>query len=304
MVCGALPAILTFFIRLCVPESSRWEHERARGATSSWAGRDLLAVLAGVAVCAGLLGVWYLVDQTALRVLATVAALILAAGCYLYPIYCYLTRSGEAPAFRRTVLRNMLVAAAISGVPLLATWGSVQWAPLWAHQLGQKAAEKSPDLKEAVRFWKEYTQITSAFGAMIGSLFGSLLAAWAGRRVAYVFLCLASLGAVLWFYQGNSSFDAMFLLGIFLGGGFSAAFYGWLPLYLPELFPTRVRATGQGFGFNFGRILAAVGVLQVPALMGNPPDYSRACSYLALIYVAGVVVIWLAPETRGRPLPE
>jgi hypothetical protein len=93
-------------------------------------------------------------------------------------------------------------------------------------------------------------------------------------------------------------------VAIFLAGGFSAAFYGWLPLYLPELFPTRVRATGQGFGFNFGRILAAIGVLQVPALMGKPPDYARACSLLALIYVAGVFLIWLAPETRGKPLPE
>src|SRR5262245_22016910 len=44
MVCGALPALLTFFIRLFVPESSRWEHERQRGATSYWAGVDLLAV--------------------------------------------------------------------------------------------------------------------------------------------------------------------------------------------------------------------------------------------------------------------
>src|SRR5438128_429970 len=58
MVCGALPALLTFFIRLWVPESERWENEKQRGATSSWAGRDLLAVLAGVCVCVALLFVW------------------------------------------------------------------------------------------------------------------------------------------------------------------------------------------------------------------------------------------------------
>src|SRR5207302_11374600 len=95
-----------------------------------------------------------------------------------------------------------------------------------------------------------------------------------------------------------------FLFTSFLMGGFSAAFYGWLPLYLPELFPTRVRATGQGFGFNFGRIIAAIGVLPVPVLMGQPPNYARACSSLAFIYLAGLVVIWLVPETRGQPLPE
>ena len=47
----------------------------------------------------------------------------------------------------------------------------------------------------------------------------------------------------------------------------TASFYGWLPLYLPELFPTRIRATGQGFAFNFGRVLAAVGALQSGQLL-------------------------------------
>ncbi len=158
--------------------------------------------------------------------------------------------------------------------------------------------------QDAVRHWKEFTQILGAGGAIIGSIAGALLAGWAGRRLAYICLCLTSLAAVLAFYQWNKTFDALFMLTAFLSGGFSAAFYGWLPLYLPELFPTRVRATGQGFGFNFGRIIAAIGVLQLPVLMGKPPDYATACSSLAFIYLAGLVVIWLVPETRGKPLPE
>jgi SHS family sialic acid transporter-like MFS transporter len=119
-----------------------------------------------------------------------------------------------------------------------------------------------------------------------------------------VLLCAGSLVTVLVFYQMNTTFDAFFMLTVFLMGAWSAAFYGWLPLYLPELFPTRVRATGQGFGFNFGRIIAAIGVLQVPVLMGRPPNYAHACSALAFIYVLGFIVIWLTPETRGKPLPE
>jgi hypothetical protein len=100
---------------------------------------------------------------------------------------------------------------------------------------------------------------------------------------------------------------------VFVAGGVTASFYGWLPLYLPELFPTRVRATGQGFGFNFGRILAAVGALQTGVLfkvdipLGShvlPAGYPSACSIMGLIYLVGVAIIWLAPETRGRPLPE
>ena len=88
-------------------------------------------------------------------------------------------------------------------------------------------------------------------------------------------------------------------------GGITAAFYGWLPLYLPELFPTRVRATGQGSAFNFGRMLAAGGTLcmgQFVALFGN--DYGRAMGTITLIYLLGMVLIWFAPETKGKPLPD
>src|SRR5205823_13154101 len=122
------------------------------------------------------------------------------------------------------------------------------------------------------------------------------------RRFAYCVLCLTSLASALLFFQTNSAFGPWFLATVFLAGGFTAAFYGWLPLYLPELFPTRVRATGQGFSFNFGRILAAIGTLQTGALM--KAGYPTACSVMSLIYLVGMAIIWLAPETKGQPLPE
>src|SRR5688572_23317352 len=101
-------------------------------------------------------------------------------------------------------------------------------------------------------------------------------------------------------YQGNDEFNMFFLVSIFLAGGITAAFYGWFPLYLPELFPTVVRATGQGFAFNFGRILAAVGGLQTATLMGFFDDsFPQAGSVLTAIYAVGLVIIWLGPETKG-----
>ena len=76
---------------------------------------------------------------------------------------------------------------------------------------------------------------------------------------------------------------------------------------------TKVRATGQGFSFNFGRILAAVGALLTGNLFGDKIDlfgrtfqggYPFACSAMSFIYVIGFGLIWLAPETKGQPLPE
>ena len=96
-----------------------------------------------------------------------------------------------------------------------------------------------------------------------------------------------------------------FIAAVFAVGFFTAAFYGWLPLYLPELFPTRVRATGQGLAFNFGRILAAVGAWQMASIMGFfGGSYPKAGAAIVFVYLLGMVLIWFAPETKNRPLPE
>ena len=86
-------------------------------------------------------------------------------------------------------------------------------------------------------------------------------------------------------------------------GAVTASFYGWLPLYLPELFPTSIRATGQGFGFNFGRVIAAIGVLQLGNLKTLFAVSGHVFAMLAAIYVVGLVLIWFAPETKGKALP-
>ena len=100
-------------------------------------------------------------------------------------------------------------------------------------------------------------------------------------------------------------YNDAFLLMAVVAGFCTASFYGWLPLYLPELFPTRVRATAQGLCYNFGRIFAAAGAVSTGRLMQLfDNSYPRACATISLVYVVGMLLIWLGPETRGRPLPE
>ena len=311
MILGTAPALLTFFIRLFVPESERWQEEKGRGATSSWAARDLLGVLVGVSGPALIVYLWawegpeFLPHTFLVRVIGSLVGLTVATAGYAYPVVRYVQRQREAAntvAGESATLRRMLLAACLSGVALLGTWGSTQWAPSWADRLahgGQQA--------------KEYTQIWLAVGAVVGTLVAAFMGDWLGRRLAYCLLCVMSMASVFGLYQLNDSDGPQFLVFAFLAGAFTASFYGWLPLYLPELFPTRLRATGQGFGFNFGRSLAAVGVLQTGVLfkvdldVGSlhlPAGYPSACSLMSLIYLVGMVIIWLAPETRGKPLPD
>ncbi|MGI8966543.1 MAG: MFS transporter, partial [Limisphaerales bacterium] len=152
---------------------------------------------------------------------------------------------------------------------------------------------------------KAYTQMASAIGAIFGCFFGAWMGGKLGRRPAYFFLCLTSLLLCAYLFRLVNEFGSVFLTMVFFVGAMTAAFYGWLPLYLPELFPTRVRATGQGLSFNFGRILAAVGALQMGALMHHyGGSYAKAGATITLIYFIGMVLIWFAPETKGQPLPE
>ena len=118
-------------------------------------------------------------------------------------------------------------------------------------------------------------------------------------------MCLLSLASCACLFRGVGAYGAPFLALAFVAGVCTASFYGWLPLYLPELFPTRVRATAQGIGFNFGRILAAFGALEMGALMQTfSGSYARAGAVVTLIYAVGLLAIWFGPETKGRPLPE
>jgi MFS family permease len=333
MICGALPALLTFFIRLCVPESQRWLEEHSRGATRHWSTVDLLAVVGGAAAAVGLVSLWAMDHPLGLtnpaavmtvRIVGTALGLIVAYFAYTFPVRRYLqrslllekpTKSGETWTAPR-VLGRMIIGATLSGTALMGTWASLQNAAPWAGYLEEKRIEKAhagisqTELKtlaaKPAALARASTQIWSGLGAIVGTIGAALLGNWLGRRVSYFLLCAASLGASLLFFLGNDSFGTQFLVGVLFAGALTASFYGWLPLYLPELFPTRARAFSQGFAYNFGRIVAAVGALQFGYLMRNVFDgsYPLACTVLSFVYVVGMIVIWFAPETHGKELPE
>jgi MFS transporter, SHS family, sialic acid transporter len=334
MIIGALPALLVFFIRLFVPESHKWEAQRDKGSTSHWATRDLIGVLLGTIGASAVVLLWSpIFDQFAgpaiidgggaielpgwvspLRGVGTVAGLMVALIGYIYPVVRYLGRAEAAgklmPGDRPRNIRRMLLGACLAGVALMGTWGSLQWAPKWAIPLSSLLpAEGGP------YYAKEFTQICSAGGAILGTILAALAAGRFGRRITYFTLCIGSFLSLVYLYQANDAYGTKFLLSVFIAGGVTAAFYGWFPLYFPELFPTSIRATSQGFAYNFGRVISAIGTLQTATLTayfarGIAADrvqfdaFPKAGATLAGIYLIGVVIIWLGPETKGKSLPD
>jgi MFS family permease len=201
-------------------------------------------------------------------------------------------KPGIGEIFVGRLRRRSLFGAAVGAVALLSTWGAVQWIPLWIGQMTD--GPHAPT----------YAQCFSAFGAVVGAFLGSVVMGRFLRRPAYFFLCLIALVVCETAFVIHESYTTALLVHILFVGAASAAFYGWLPQYLPELFPTRVRAAGQGFCYNFGRTLAAVGVLITTFTIDVGGRYAQASALVCLVYIPGMALAFFIPETRGQPLPD
>jgi MFS family permease len=89
------------------------------------------------------------------------------------------------------------------------------------------------------------------------------------------------------------------LSGIFVQGQFT-----WMAAWLPELFPTRMRATAAAFVFNMPRLIAWLGPLVSGWIIANLGGYTHAAMTIALIYILSLAAAAFLPETKGKPLPE
>jgi len=200
--------------------------------------------------------------------------------------------------FRSPFLRLTLVGILLATVPLLGGWGSVNWMIPWADEVGQAADPPAPHLKGSVGLYR-------SLAGTIGALLGGWSAAWLGRRRSYALMSLGSFACAEYAFWFTIPTDASFLYWVAALGFFSGVYFGWLPLFLPELFPTRIRATGAGVSFNFGRILTAVAVLATAALIdlfgGDYASIGRTSSW---IFAIGIVAIWFAPDTTKSTLSD
>lgn len=204
-----------------------------------------------------------------------------------------------APAsevFQPPFLSITLVGILLATIPLVGGWGSANWMMPWAGEAGETADPPNPYLQAHVGQARAVT-------GMVGSLLGGWIASVVGRRRTYFVVSLAALFCAQYAFWFLVPTDRSFLFWVAALGFFSGIYFGWLPLFLPELFPTRVRSTGAGVSFNFGRIVTAVTVFATGALTEHfAGDYAQIGRVTSLIFAIGLLAIWLAPDTSGREL--
>ncbi|HTQ51567.1 MAG TPA: MFS transporter, partial [Candidatus Acidoferrales bacterium] len=203
-----------------------------------------------------------------------------------------------AELFAPGLVRATLVGSGLAFVAVFGLWGATNWTPTLVRAL--------PDLRDlsesGLTSRVSYATMALNVGALAGYLSFGPLADRVGRRRVFALMCLGSLVMLPVTFLTPRTYGQVLLL-LPLLGFFNNGLFSGFPIYLPELYPTRIRATGAGFCFNIGRVLASAGPFVMGYLVTVLGSFGLAASAVALIYLAGLLILPFAPETKGQPLP-
>src|SRR6185312_7396210 len=194
-----------------------------------------------------------------------------------------------------TVRKHAFVAFVMSPVTTLAWWGISTWVAPFVAAAAAKA-QLPPQT------WAAYAGMSYNFGAILGYIGLGFLSDLIGRKPVVMTFFAGALVLTPVFYMWTTDLHLLVLVAG-INGFFTLGLYSWMPVWLPELFPTRMRATGMAFAFNAPRFVAFLGPLVAGTLIASFGGFGYAATIVSLIYILGLVAVWFLPETNGRPLP-
>jgi MFS family permease len=255
---GVLPALIVFWIRRNIPESSRWEESNRRRRAAYDLRRQ---------------------------------------GAALHGEDAALVRFTLVDMFAEGAVRARLCLTFVMSLSVtIGYWGVSTFVPSYVGSVATAAGLPAQRYAALVG-------LVQNLGALIGfSCFGFLADAF-GRKpttILFYLMCLILTPIIyLWVKDIHVLLFAFAVYGFFIQGVFS-----WTPIWLPELFPTRMRATAAGFIFNAPRLISAIAPLIAGTLIVSLGGYGKAATIIGLFYILGLIAVPFLPETKGKPLPE
>ena len=216
------------------------------------------------------------------------------------------TRSGQLGSYRDLlgdpVWRPRAIFGALLAMVGLATfWGVVVAGQDIARDLLERAGDPNASSKAKIAFGFIQTA-----GAGAGMLAFGPIAARIGCRATFAMMHIVAAvmtPLVCWLPSAVGGYQLLLvLLPIF--AFFAQGIHAGYAVYFPTLFPTHLRATGSGFCFNTGRILAAPVLIWLSAWMKATFDLRLAISWLGGMFLLGLFFLLFLPETKGQDLPE
>jgi MFS family permease len=195
-----------------------------------------------------------------------------------------------SPHYRRRTILATLLASSV----LVAFWGVTTWLPAFLATPVEQGGAGLTMTKGAQ--WLIVLQL----GAFLGYITFGWIADRIGRRPAFTLFMIAATAVVPIFAFGARSTLTLLVIGP-LVGYFAHGYFSMFGAMLAELFPTRIRASAQGFCYNTGRLASAAAPFAIGAASTKYGlGFSIACD--AAFFALGGILIWLLPETKGTEL--
>lgn len=174
--------------------------------------------------------------------------------------------------------------------------------------VASEIAARAKGIGGYVTLWGGITSLLFNLGAVIGTWGITLVAERWGRRIAFTLFFAASFFMTLVVFLTMDRPIEVLIMQPILGFCVLSIFGGYA-IYFPELFPTRLRSTAVSFCYNIGRFVAATGPAGLGILTAyvfhnadEPIRYAGAA--MSVTFIFGIIITWLGPETKGKPLPE
>jgi MFS family permease len=212
------------------------------------------------------------------------------------PIWLRRTRepSRWTEMFSLTYIRRTVIATMLSSSVLIAYWGVMTWLPAFLASPVDKGGAGLTVTKSAA--WLILLQIGAFFGYITFGWFADRF----GRRGAFTAFMIGAAVVVPLFAFGARSPLTLLTIGP-LVGYFAHGYYSLFGAMLAELFPTRFRATAQGFCYNGGRLASAAAPFAIGAA-AHSYGLGTAIAIDSMFFGVGAVLVWMLPETKGAEL--
>ena len=224
----------------------------------------------------------------------------------------YASLFGEARWRKPALLGMMLCVAGVVGL-----WGVGFFSPELVGDVIERSLRAegvgADKISQAKTVWTGVNMIVQNLGAFCGMLVFTKGAERFGRKptFAVAFVC-AFVATVGYFRLFNSKADIWMS---FVMGFCQLALFAGFAIYLPELFPTRLRSTGTSFCYNVGRFIAASGPFTLAELQralaagvttpaAKLAAFRSAACYVSAVFLVGLVALIFLKETKGQPMPE
>jgi MFS family permease len=186
----------------------------------------------------------------------------------------------------------------LATVGLASFWGIFAWSPELAGQvLGSEASVSDRQAAGSLAYL-----VMNSSGGLLGLLAFAPIASWRGRRFAFAFYLIgAGVTAPATFLLAWNTASCLALLSLM--AFFVLGMHAGYAIYFPELFPTRLRASGSSVCFNLGRVLSS-GVLLLKGSLGAHLGLRGAAVAMSCLFWIGLLLLRFAPETGGCDLAD